>query len=209
MRELANIIPVSALVLKLIDLQEQASAFYKFLETTFPAQPGVFGAKMTSIIFLWDLIMICIYAYHHPRTYVTVADLDNTGGQSLRPYHLPHRGDFGLRGTPDVDGTLVSFCHQFWNVKCHVCVYANVWTFACCVMYWPRNCNTPLRNLYAWMVWWPTAINLVSNGLLAPRWSLLGERGHHHPWMPVKVLILMFVHSNSSWWRAGIDRFAA
>lgn len=111
MRELANIIPVSALVLKIIDFQEQASAFYKFLETI-PAEPGVFGTKMTSIIFLWDFIMICIYAYQRPRTYVTVADLDNTGGQSLRPNHLPHRGDYGLRGTPDVDGALVSFCHQ-------------------------------------------------------------------------------------------------
>jgi hypothetical protein len=39
---------------------------------------------------------------------VDVADLNQSyGAKCLRPYHLPHRVDFGLRGTSDVDGALV------------------------------------------------------------------------------------------------------
>ena len=41
------------------------------------------------------------------RRYVKPADLNCTGPQLLRPYHLPYRVDFGLRGTPDVDRTLI------------------------------------------------------------------------------------------------------
>ena len=42
-----------------------------------------------------------ICSYLLPRTYVTADDVGKVGPLEVRPYHLPHRSDFGLRGTPD------------------------------------------------------------------------------------------------------------
>lgn len=36
---------------------------------------------------------------------MSIGDVGKTGGQFIRPFHLPHRQDYGLRGTSD---------HVFW-----------------------------------------------------------------------------------------------
>ena len=57
-------------------------------------------------------MIISLYIYIHVfvlRRYATSADVGKTGGFQLRMHQLPHRADFGLRGTSDHVGILSSW----------------------------------------------------------------------------------------------------
>lgn len=78
-------------------LQEDALNFYKFVEKEFPAEAGVPGSqKHTVHQSLYEWLWLAI------RTYSTESAFQNSvGAHLMRPWQLPHRNDFGLRGTAD------------------------------------------------------------------------------------------------------------
>ena len=105
--------------------QDFAVEFYKYMDSEFPASPElqcpqfIFFvnfkiAEMISNLFqtyfdLWDFL----------RTYATQSAFMSPGPFHFRPFMLPHRHDFGLRGTADWDPCLNQpKCHnniKHWN----------------------------------------------------------------------------------------------
>lgn len=83
------------------------------------------------------------------RSYIAEADLKTTGAKILRPFHLPHRLDYGLRGTSDVDWSLVVIFFKLLTLIPQTPNHIHIgWGL--------RRSNMPLPSLFAWMVWPPT-----------------------------------------------------
>lgn len=86
--------------------QDTAAAFYSWVETSFPPEHGVSRAyKNSDFTVLWKTHFLS--SCESLRSYITKDDLGKVGPYLLRPVHLPHRNDYGLRGTSDVEQILV------------------------------------------------------------------------------------------------------
>lgn len=79
-------------------LEASAIGFYTWLEKTFPPEPGVRWAHLEfmSAGFKWAPPRVSV-----SRQYLTGELMVSSKCWQLRPYQLPHRADFGLRGTAD------------------------------------------------------------------------------------------------------------
>lgn len=82
--------------------EDDALEFFGWIEQTFPANPSLCGPKLQTQVsqILWNFCLL--------RSYATPGDM--MGEQvplCIRPWQLPHRRDYGLRGTGDSDPTLV------------------------------------------------------------------------------------------------------
>lgn len=78
-------------------LEDAQKAFYTWIDDRFPPNPSVSGP---CCIVQFPPFSVCL-AF---RTYSSEADLHKEGASLfLRPYQLPHRIDYGLRGTSDGD----------------------------------------------------------------------------------------------------------
>lgn len=124
------------LVPSVIDFQENAVAFYKFLETTFPAQPGVFGTKMK-----WAIFFVML---HLDKFLVCWECVTNTQDlcYSCRPRQ--HRGAIAAAVSFASSGRLwpSGNSRRWWNpsfflsliVECQISCLC-VLTFAFCIMF--------------------------------------------------------------------------
>ena len=68
-----------------------------------------------------------------PRTYATEADLLQEGNSlHLRPFQLPFRIDYGLRGTSDAEPSfeLIIYCNLWIDVKPPNIIDQSDWTYA-------------------------------------------------------------------------------
>lgn len=95
--------------------------------------------------------------HSHPRSYSTEADLQRDGSSLfLRPWQLPHRCDFGLRGTSDHEPFLkheVSIIEWYW-----MCSFIIYWTH-----WYPL-----IDSYYNLLDWW---CKLRRCNMHSPRWS--------------------------------------
>ena len=88
------------------DFGEKAHAieFYMWIEQNFPADPSVCNTQ-TSIVTRLLETTACSKTdsswFFCVRTYAKVKDIGSPGPIQVRPWHLPHRQDYGLRGTSD------------------------------------------------------------------------------------------------------------
>ena len=88
------------------DFREKAHAieFYMWIEQNFPADPSVCNTQ-TSIVTRLLETTACSKTdsswFFCVRTYAKVKDIGSPGPIQVRPWHLPHRQDYGLRGTSD------------------------------------------------------------------------------------------------------------
>lgn len=93
---------------KLIFLEKETRLkFYQWIEATFPPDPSLFGAKLYVVDFI-------IFKMHNTlsvlRTFLPHGALKvEQNSVHLRPWHLPYRKDYGLRGTSDGDTSSVIF----------------------------------------------------------------------------------------------------
>lgn len=80
-------------------LEAAEKAFYEWIDVQFPADPAVSGS--------YGAFRVCRQLTLDrlaPRTYSSEDDLQRDGSSLfLRPWQLPHRVDYGLRGTCDGD----------------------------------------------------------------------------------------------------------
>ena len=63
-----------------------------YMDHNTTAQPA-----MIEVNGVFDFGVLCTIR----RSYLAAADVHTVGAGVIRPFHLPHRSDFGLRGTAD------------------------------------------------------------------------------------------------------------
>ena len=81
--------------------QEKQIALFKFVEQAFPATDGMSWAE---VVWQKNINKTCCFfkCFLSTRTYCRESDLAHEGAVFLRPWMLPWRMDYGLRGTSDV-----------------------------------------------------------------------------------------------------------
>lgn len=102
--------------------QDFAVEFYKYMDSEFPASPElqcpqfIFFVNFRIAEMISNLCQTYFDLWDFLRTYATQSAFMSPGPFHFRPFMLPHRHDFGLRGTADWDPCLNQpKCHS--NIK--------------------------------------------------------------------------------------------
>ena len=146
--------PVSSVCLFWFALQDIAIQFFKFVEEKFPAMDGMSLAKIVlskqSKVQKKNIIRCLLL--QSTRTYCKEIDLAHEGAVLLRPWMLPWRMDYGLRGTSDVVprcemleffsvlGSFIVFCLEtdfnLYHLLNHCCpgrMFNGAWCSSCAI----------------------------------------------------------------------------
>ena len=141
-------------LLILVALQDIAIQFFKFVEEKFPAMDGMSSAKivLSKQSKVQKKILIRCLLLQSTRTYCKEIDLAHEGAVLLRPWMLPWRMDYGLRGTSDVVprcemleffsvlGSFIVFCLEtdfnLYHLLNHCCpgrMFNGAWCSSCAI----------------------------------------------------------------------------